>query len=97
MDEVYKDAGLLAQRVLKGLNESENYYCSEVAHIETDTLWHGRVVLLGDAGYCPTPLTGYGTSLAIIGAYVLAGELLRSSEDEKRHGADTKTEYEWTT
>lgn len=81
MDEVFKDAGWLAPQVLKGMNESEDYYCSEVAQIRTDSLWHGRVVLLGDAGHCPTPLTGYGTSLAIIGAYVLAGEILRSPED----------------
>lgn len=35
----------------------------------------GLVVLLGDAGYCPTPLTGLGTSLALVRAYILAGEL----------------------
>ena len=35
----------------------------------------GRVTLVGDAGYCPSPLSGQGTSLALVGAYVLAGEL----------------------
>ena len=30
---------------------------------------------LGDAAWSPTPLTGLGTSLALVGAYVLAGEL----------------------
>jgi 2-polyprenyl-6-methoxyphenol hydroxylase-like FAD-dependent oxidoreductase len=35
----------------------------------------GRVVLAGDAGYCASPMSGQGTSLALIGAYVLAGEL----------------------
>jgi 2-polyprenyl-6-methoxyphenol hydroxylase-like FAD-dependent oxidoreductase len=34
-------------------------------------------VLLGDAGYCGSPLAGHGTSLALVGAYVLAGELAR--------------------
>jgi 2-polyprenyl-6-methoxyphenol hydroxylase-like FAD-dependent oxidoreductase len=34
-------------------------------------------VLVGDAGYCPTPLTGLGTSLALVGGYVLAGEIAR--------------------
>jgi len=44
--------------------------------------WHrGRIVLLGDAGYCPTPLTGLGTSLALVGAYVLAGELALAGGD----------------
>jgi len=40
-----------------------------------NSLSHGRVVLLGDAGYCPSPASGQGTSLAMVGAYVLAGEL----------------------
>jgi 2-polyprenyl-6-methoxyphenol hydroxylase-like FAD-dependent oxidoreductase len=44
----------------------------------------GRVVLVGDAGYCPSPLTGMGTSLALVGAYVLAGELARAAGDHVR-------------
>lgn len=44
----------------------------------------GRVVLVGDAGYCPSPLTGMGTSLALVGAYVLAGELARHDGDHTR-------------
>jgi 2-polyprenyl-6-methoxyphenol hydroxylase-like FAD-dependent oxidoreductase len=35
----------------------------------------GRVVLLGDAAACPTPMSGMGTSIAMVGAYVLAGEM----------------------
>ena len=38
----------------------------------------GRVVLAGDAAHCPSPLTGQGTSLALVGAYVLADEIGRS-------------------
>jgi 2-polyprenyl-6-methoxyphenol hydroxylase-like FAD-dependent oxidoreductase len=41
----------------------------------------GRVVLLGDAGYCPSPLTGMGTSLALVGSYILAGEILKHRDD----------------
>jgi 2-polyprenyl-6-methoxyphenol hydroxylase-like FAD-dependent oxidoreductase len=36
------------------------------------------LVLVGDAGYCPSPLSGQGTSLALVGAYVLADELGRA-------------------
>lgn len=44
--------------------------------------WHrGRVVLVGDAGYCPAFLSGRGTSLALTGAHLLAEELDRSGED----------------
>ena len=39
------------------------------------TISQGRVTLAGDAGYCASPLSGMGTSLALVGAYVLAGEL----------------------
>ncbi len=35
----------------------------------------GRIALVGDAGYCASPLSGMGTSLALVGAYILAGEL----------------------
>jgi 2-polyprenyl-6-methoxyphenol hydroxylase-like FAD-dependent oxidoreductase len=38
-------------------------------------------VLAGDAGYCASPMSGQGTSLALIGAYVLAGELAAASGD----------------
>jgi 2-polyprenyl-6-methoxyphenol hydroxylase-like FAD-dependent oxidoreductase len=41
----------------------------------------GRVALAGDAAYCPTPFTGQGTSLALIGAFVLARELTRTPKD----------------
>jgi 2-polyprenyl-6-methoxyphenol hydroxylase-like FAD-dependent oxidoreductase len=35
----------------------------------------GRVGLVGDAACCSSPLSGQGTGLALVGAYVLAGEL----------------------
>jgi 2-polyprenyl-6-methoxyphenol hydroxylase-like FAD-dependent oxidoreductase len=42
-----------------------------------------RVVLVGDAGYCASPMSGQGSSLALIGAYVLAGELAAAGGDHK--------------
>jgi 2-polyprenyl-6-methoxyphenol hydroxylase-like FAD-dependent oxidoreductase len=44
----------------------------------------GRVALLGDAAACPSLLAGEGTGLAMVEAYVLAGELHRSSGDQTR-------------
>jgi 2-polyprenyl-6-methoxyphenol hydroxylase-like FAD-dependent oxidoreductase len=41
----------------------------------------GRVTLAGDAGYCPSPLSGQGSSLALVGAYVLASELRAADGD----------------
>lgn len=36
------------------------------------------MALVGDAGYCPSPISGMGTSLAFVGAYVLAGEIAKN-------------------
>src|SRR5262249_25024840 len=48
----------------------------------------GRVVLVGDAAYCASPMSGQGTSIALIGAYVLAGELVAASGDHRRAFAE---------
>jgi hypothetical protein len=39
------------------------------------------VVLVGDAAYCPSPSTGMGTVLAILGSYVMAGEVAANPQD----------------
>jgi 2-polyprenyl-6-methoxyphenol hydroxylase-like FAD-dependent oxidoreductase len=39
--------------------------------------------LVGDAGYCASPASGQGTSLALVGAYVLAGELAAAEGDHR--------------
>ncbi|WP_428834546.1 hypothetical protein [Nonomuraea maheshkhaliensis] len=49
-----------------------------------DTWSRGRVTLVGDAGYCPGPAVGGSTGLAVVGAYVLAGELARAGGDHER-------------
>src|SRR5215471_13420474 len=56
-----------------------DFYFDAAAQIDIDHWSQGRVVLLGDAAYCASPMSGQGTSLAIIGAYVLAGELAAAS------------------
>jgi len=78
MDEMYADAGWLSREILQGMRESDDFYCSHFAQTRSPRLQDGRVVLLGDAGHA---LPGLGTSLAITGAYILAGEILRSSGD----------------
>ncbi|KAK0276854.1 hypothetical protein LTR35_010248 [Friedmanniomyces endolithicus] len=78
LEDLFKYAGWLAPAVLKGMRESDDFYCSLFAQTRSPKLCNGRVVLLGDAGYA-TP--GIGTSLAIIGGYVLAGESLRHDGD----------------
>lgn len=78
LEDLFKDAGWLAPEVLKGMRESNDFYCSLFAQTRAPQLCKRRVVLLGDAGYA-TP--GIGTSLAVVGGYVLAGEILRHDGD----------------
>lgn len=59
----------------------EQFYFGDLAWADLCCWSQGRVVLVGDAAHCPTPMTGQGTSLAIAGAYVLGQELRRHGED----------------
>ncbi|KAJ5833771.1 hypothetical protein N7474_002082 [Penicillium riverlandense] len=79
--EKFRDAGWETSRFLKGLHGASNLYCQEVVQVVTDTWSKGRVVLLGDAAYCPSPFSGLGTTGSFVGAYVLAGEIARNPEN----------------
>ena len=62
-------------------DQTPAFYFDSITQLQLDTWSRGRVTLVGDAGYCPGPAVGGSTSLAVIGAYVLAGELARASGD----------------
>lgn len=81
LEAMFKDAGWLAPQLLKALRDSDDVYGSEIAQVQMDKLYTGRVALVGDAGYAPSPLSGRGATAAIVGAYVLAGELMASQHD----------------
>ncbi|MFD6096308.1 FAD-dependent monooxygenase [Nocardiopsis flavescens] len=69
-------------RILDAMDASGDFYFDSVTRIHMDTWSRGRITLLGDAGYCPSPMSGQGTSLALVGAYVLAAELARHGRAE---------------
>jgi 2-polyprenyl-6-methoxyphenol hydroxylase-like FAD-dependent oxidoreductase len=73
----YADAGWESARVLAGMDESTDFYFESIGRMYLQQWSRGRIAVLGDAAYCPSPLSGMGTSLALVGAYVLAGELSR--------------------
>lgn len=79
--QVFAGAGWETDRFLKGMDECDDFYAHEIGQIKLDPLYKGRVVLVGDAGYCPAPFTGMGTTLSLIGAYVLTGELAKHKND----------------
>ncbi|MEU1086936.1 FAD-dependent monooxygenase [Streptomyces sp. NPDC005892] len=71
----FEGAGWEVPRLLAAMRTSEDFFFDSLAQVRLDSSSRGRTVLLGDAGHCPSPLTGMGTSLALVGAYVLAGEI----------------------
>jgi 2-polyprenyl-6-methoxyphenol hydroxylase-like FAD-dependent oxidoreductase len=80
--ERFAGMGWEAPRVLKALEDADDLYFDAIAQIHVDRLTKGRVVLLGDAGYGAT-MGGMGTGVAVVGAYVLAGELALAGGDHR--------------
>ncbi|QNJ90240.1 FAD-dependent monooxygenase [Mycolicibacterium fluoranthenivorans] len=62
-------------QLLAAAAEADDFHFDAFLQVHMDSFTRGRVALVGDAGYCASPLSGMGTSLALVGAYVLAGEL----------------------
>ncbi|WP_342108355.1 FAD-dependent monooxygenase [Methylobacterium sp. SI9] len=76
----FADAGWQAGRVLAGLEATDDFYVDVLRQVRMKRWSAGRVVLIGDAAWCATPLAGIGTTLAITGATVLSGALARSDD-----------------
>ena len=73
--EIFADFPGLGGRALQGMKDTMDFYFDRATQIKLSKWSNGRCVLVGDAAYSPSPLTGQGTTLAIVGSYVLAGEL----------------------
>ncbi|MEV5652448.1 FAD-dependent monooxygenase [Nocardia sp. NPDC052254] len=69
---------------LDALDHTPAFYFDSITQLRMDTWSRDRVTLVGDAGYCPGPAVGGSTTLAVVGAYVLAGELARAGGDHER-------------
>jgi 2-polyprenyl-6-methoxyphenol hydroxylase-like FAD-dependent oxidoreductase len=76
----FDDVGGAAPRVLAALDDGAPMYFSAVGRVHASSWSKGRIALLGDAAFCNATFGGAGTSLALIGAYILAGELAGTSD-----------------
>jgi 2-polyprenyl-6-methoxyphenol hydroxylase-like FAD-dependent oxidoreductase len=72
---VYEGIGWEVPRLLELMPTASDWYFDAAAQIDMPRWSQGRVALVGDAAYCASPMSGQGTSIAVIGAHVLAGEL----------------------
>jgi 2-polyprenyl-6-methoxyphenol hydroxylase-like FAD-dependent oxidoreductase len=78
---VYEGIGWEVPHLMELMPTASDWYFDKAAQIVMPRWSQGRVALVGDAAYCASPMSGQGTSLAIIGAHVLAGELAAASGD----------------
>ncbi|EQB10833.1 MULTISPECIES: FAD-dependent monooxygenase [Sphingobium] len=78
--EALSGRGSIARRVASELDGVGDIYFGPMSQVQASSWAKGRFVLLGDAAYCPTPFTGAGCALALVGAYVLAGEIDRHDD-----------------
>ncbi len=62
-------------RLVEGMREADDLFFDVVSQIHMPAWSHGRVVLAGDAAHATSFISGQGSSVALVGAYVLAGEL----------------------
>lgn len=76
----YEGAGWETEAIMAAMMESNDFYANELVQVKAPSLHQGRFVLVGDAGYAPGP-TGTGTTLAMTGAYILAGEIGKHKGD----------------
>ena len=79
----FAQVGWRAQDLLAAMQAATDFYFDELSQITMPTWSTGRVALVGDAGYCASPMSGRGTSQALLGAYVLAGELSTQDSHEQ--------------
>lgn len=80
LQKIFANAGFEAPRIIRELPNADNFYLECAGQVKMDRWTQGRVALVGDAGYCPSLLTGMGTNTAFVGAYILAGELARHQD-----------------
>ena len=79
----FEKEGWEIPRLLELMEGAPDFYFDSVSQVKMDRWSKGRSVLLGDAAYCASPLSGMGTGMAVVGAYVLAGELAEAGGDHR--------------
>jgi 2-polyprenyl-6-methoxyphenol hydroxylase-like FAD-dependent oxidoreductase len=72
--------GWQTERLVEAIPDAYDFYFDEMSQVRLPRWSTGRTALLGDAAFGPSPMSGQGTSLALIGAFLLARELATSPD-----------------
>jgi 2-polyprenyl-6-methoxyphenol hydroxylase-like FAD-dependent oxidoreductase len=87
--EIFSHGGWISRRLVEAMQRADDLFFDTVSQIHMPRWSSGRVALVGDAAHAPSFLSGQGSSLALVGAYVLAGELAAHADP-----ADAFASYE---
>jgi 2-polyprenyl-6-methoxyphenol hydroxylase-like FAD-dependent oxidoreductase len=82
--EQYNDGKWECVRILDELDRTPELYFDRVSQIGMESWSRGRVALVGDAAFCVSLAAGQGSALAMVGAYVLAGELVSAGGQHQK-------------
>ncbi len=80
----FAGAGWECDQILAAMETVQDLYFDRVSQIRMERWTKGRLGLVGDAAFCPSLLAGQGAALAMVSAYVLAGELKVAGGDHTR-------------
>jgi 2-polyprenyl-6-methoxyphenol hydroxylase-like FAD-dependent oxidoreductase len=75
--------GWECDRLIEQIDQAPDFYFDSCSQVRLPHWSVGNVGLVGDAAYCASPLSGHGTTIALVGAYVLAGELAKAGADHQ--------------
>ncbi|KAH8660346.1 hypothetical protein BX600DRAFT_383872 [Xylariales sp. PMI_506] len=75
LTDIFQGGGWQTDDILKALEDADDFYLERLGLVKLESWSRERVVLVGDAAYCPSANTGMGTTSSMVGAYILAGEI----------------------
>lgn len=79
----FMNSGWKCAELLSKIDSATDFYFDSVSQIKMERWSKGRTTLVGDACDCPSLLSGKGSTLAMVGAYILAGELKQANGNYK--------------
>ena len=81
LEQAFAGVGWECPQILAAMRDVDNVYYDRVSQIHMEQWTKGRTALIGDAAACASLLAGEGTGLAMLEAYILAGEISRAPND----------------
>ncbi|MFG1602481.1 FAD-dependent monooxygenase [Actinoplanes sp. NPDC049265] len=82
LTEIFGGEGWLLPKLLDGMRAADDVFFDVTSQIRMPAWSRGRVALAGDAAHAPSFFSGQGTSIALVGGYVLAGELAGAAPEQ---------------